>query len=98
MSWTTGKKSGMLEALHPLLGKLDQGLSSVPDQGPHAGSEDLEPLLQQRLPGASGPLLCHRFQDSYPVDRSRQSNLIRAKNVSSTAPMISRPIPPAHPS
>ena len=32
------------------------------------------------------------------MDRSRQTSIIRSKNVSSTAPMISRTSPPAHPS
>ena len=54
------------EALQPLLGQLDQGVRAVTDQVPHTGSEDLEPLLQQRLPGGLGPILCHRFQEQIP--------------------------------
>jgi hypothetical protein len=77
------------QALHPWCRGLDQGLGPVTDQVADTSSKRLALRIYQRFPRGIGPILGHLFQRRCPVGRSMQTSIMRSKNVSSTAPMIS---------
>src|SRR5580765_4811637 len=89
---------GHTQAFQPLFRQLNQGLGPVTDHIQHPGAKGLEPLLYQRLPRGIGPIVRHLFEQEIARSEVHEAKIMRSKNVSSTAPMISRISPPAQPS